>query len=264
MIKGLSLEFHGLRTDRIAADVDVLVEPGKTVEFVKMLESEGWIERATPFGATRMTTHSVTLVRNGWPTDLDVHHQFPGLLVGPEKAFEALWGNRQAAAAAGTATWVPDRSSAIVLWAIHSLRDGGKEPRHRAELERLVGEVLPILTAGERDQLGHRIVELGADHVLREVPELAGLIGEGEGTPDAEASASWHRKVRQAQDVTPWLQVLREATLLERPAVVWRAVWPSAHDLRLLDEELVDTPVGRARSRFRRIARLVNRFLARS
>lgn len=263
LIKGLPLRSQGLRTGHNSADVDLMVQPGSSEEVVRGLALEGWTVRPSPTSSERISLHSVTLCHPSWPNDIDLHHEFPGLLAGPERAFEVLWEHREQMMVAGFPCWIPDRASSIVIWALHSLRGTHTQPRHAVELAQLVNDVLPKLSEAERRELADRIVELGADEPLRVVPEFAEIIGDRRGPQAPGALEAWLGKVAQAHEVTPWLQVLREARPAERPGLVLRALWPSAHDLRLTDEFLVDTPLGRVRSRGRRAWRLVRRFVER-
>ena len=264
LIKGLPLRSHGLRAGHNSADVDLMVEPGSSDEVIRSLASLGWTVRPSTTPGERISLHSVTLCHQAWPNDIDLHHDFPGLLAGPERAFEVLWEHREQMLVAGFPCWMPDRASSIVIWALHSLRGTHTQPRHAIELAQLVNDVLPKLSEAERRELADRIVELGADEPLRVVPEFAEIIGDRRGPQAPGALEAWLGKVAQAHEVTPWLQVLREARPAERPGLVLRAIWPSAHDLRLTDEFLVDTPLGRVQSRGRRAWRLVRRYVERS
>lgn len=264
VIKGLSLEHHGLRAGHVSADVDLLVDPARFGELLDAITGVGWRLRPTTSGGRLMTHHSVTLLHPAWPNDIDVHTTFPGLLAGPEASFEVLWRNRAEASLASVSCWIPDRPSAIVIWALHSLRGSARQSRHESELRQLVVDVVPTLAEVERRRLGDRIVELGADRPLREVPELAVLSGDRHGpVADGEWDA-WQAKLAQARDASPWLQVLRAARPRERPRILAMAVWPSRRDLELLDPTTVATPIGRLHARLRRFGRLLRRVLERA
>lgn len=263
VIKGISLQHHRLRVGHVSSDVDVLVEPGCTQTLSSLAIRSGWRVRQGAAGDSRMTRHSITLSNAGWPSDLDLHSEFPGLLAGDARAFETLWANRDVIAVAGQPVCIPDRASSLVIWALHSLRGTATQHRHAQELERIVEAVLPKLSDSDREELAGRIVELGADEPLRTVPEFAEIIGDRRGSQAPGALQAWEAKVTQAHDVTPWLQVLREARPSDWTWLILRAAWPSARDLRLTDERLVDTPLGRVQSRGRRAWRLVRRIAAR-
>lgn len=262
-LKGIGLDYHGLRATHIPGDLDVLVEADRTPALEEGLSLAGWSGRVRANLDSRRSRYSITMLNPGWPVDIDLHHEFPGLLAGPERAFEVLWEHREQMMVAGFPCWIPDRASSIVIWALHSLRGTHTQPRHAEELAQLVNDVLPKLSEAERLELADRIVELGADEPLRVVPECAEIIGDRRGPRAPGALEAWLGKVAQAHEVTPWLQVLREARPAERPGLLLRAIWPSSHDLRLSDEFLVDTPFGRVQSRGRRAWRLVRRFVER-
>lgn len=257
LVKGLSLERHGLRQGHVSADVDLLVEPDQFEDLIRGLLERGWSRRPDTLMSGRMTTHSVALIKDGWPNDIDLHREYPGLLVGSARAFEVLWAHRVPATFAGICCWIPDRESAIVIWALHSLRGTDRQPRHRAELHQLATEILPRLSERERVTLGLRIGDLGAAP-LRSLCLPAGAWDE-HGAPDPAALIAWNRKLAQNRASSMWSQVLKEARPQEYPYLLFRAVWPSGDDLRLMDPGLVNTPVGRLRARLLRVTRLARK-----
>lgn len=258
VIKGLSLEHHGLRPGHVSADVDVLVEPARFDDLLDAIADAGWRLRPTTTGDRLMTHHSVTFLNPAWPNDLDIHSTFPGMLAGPEASFEALWTHREQAVFGGFPCWIPDRPSAVVIWALHSLRGSQRQPRHASELRQLI----PVVTAMPPDEaarLADRIVDLGAVRPLHVVPELAALTV-GRTAPEVDGSwDAWVGKVAQAHEASPWLQVLRDARPVEWPRLLVTAVWPTRRDLLVLDPSAVDTTLGRVQARLRRIGRLVRR-----
>lgn len=263
LIKGASLAHHGLRPQHASSDSDFLVEPDALLAVTHSMEKIGWNPRPETKSGARFTRHSRSFTCEGWPTDLDIHSEFPGLLSGPNSAFQSLWSHREMMMVAGHRVAVPDKASSIVIWALHSLRGTESQARHADELRQIREVVLPKLSESERQELADRIVELGADEPLRAVPEFAEIIGDRHGPQAPGALEAWQAKMAQAHEVTPWLQVLRDARPGDRPRMVVRAIWPSAHDLRLMDEVLVDTPLGRVQSRGRRAWRLVQRIVER-
>lgn len=141
LIKGLSLDYHGLRKGRESADVDFLVEPGKLPILIAKLLHWGWHERPATLLSRRFATHSVTLLQPGWPNDLDLHSEFPGLLAGSSVSFEALWRDRIQTSFAGQPCWIPNREASMVVWALHSLRGPGSSAREQFELATLKSEI---------------------------------------------------------------------------------------------------------------------------
>lgn len=263
VIKGASLESHGLRGPYSSSDLDLLCRPSDVQTLTESLLAAGWQLRPAWSVGDLAPRHSVALIHQGWPIDVDLHSQFPGLLTGPTAAFEALWASRVRIVAAGGPIWVPDRSSSIVIWALHSLRGASTQLRHATELFELTSTVLPRLSEAERSRLANRIVELGADEPLSVVPEFAELIGGRRGRQMPSARAAWTAELAQTHEISPWIQVLRGSPMSAWPKLLVRAAWPSAHDLRLMDEALVDTPLGRVQSRGRRAWRLVRRIVER-
>lgn len=254
VIKGLALAEHALRADRVSADVDVLLDSHEAVgELAEALASHGWRPRPGTFGSARMTTHSLTLSHPRWPNDLDVLGEFPGLS-GP--AFEAIWSTRKAMLG-GQRCWIPDPWSLVVIWALPSLRSSEEQPRHVTELADVVDGVLPTLSAFERNVLATRITQLGAAPAFGTTRGFDTLLA-GRHLP-SETNEAWQRTLEKTHSLTPWLQVLRDAPRRERPLVLWHALWPNAHDLRVMDPELVDTPLGRLIARARRWVKLARR-----
>ncbi len=263
IVKGVTRRHYGFAVVQPSSDVDVLAPPHDFEVLCTKASELGWRCRYSTQVEARRTTHSVTFVNDAWPCDLDIHRNFPGFLEKPARAFDVLWSRRVQIVIAGQPVWIPDRASSIVIWALHSLRSQATQARHAEELRQIREVVLPGLSEGERQELADRIVELGADEPLRVVPEFAEIIGDRHGPREPGALEAWTAKVTQAHEATPWLQLLRDARPGERPWLLFRAIWPSAHDLRLTDETLVDTPLGRVQSRGRRAWRLVKRIVQR-
>lgn len=263
IIKGPALAHHGLRREHVSADLDVLVEPAGAQRYLTAALVADWHPRQPTSGGARLKAHSVTLTNEGWPIDLDVHAAFPGILAQPDDAFEFLWRGRTEVILAGVPCWIPSREASLAIWALHSLRGTVMQPRHAQELRQIVEFVLPGLRGAERRALAECVVELAADEPLRAVPAFADLIGNRRGAQAPGAVAEWRRKVEQSKDASYWLQVLREAAVRDRPRLLIQSLWPSASELRLMDEHFVDTPLGRVQSRGRRAWRLVRRIVER-
>lgn len=262
VIKGLSLEFHELRPGYISADVDVLVEPDRFDSLVAALATDGWEARPSTALSTRLPHHSDTLLNPQRPNDIDVHSHFPGLLVTPRSAFDTLWENRVQVSLAGGACWIPDRISAIVIWALHSLRSTSKQPRHEAELSQLVDDVLPALSAAESQELARRIVSLGALRPLRAIPAVESLVDACSGALEVDgAYADWQQMIVMTHSRAPFIQALRSRPLRDWPWLIRWGVWPPREDLKLIDPSMVDTTVGRLKARSRRLTGFIRRLL---
>lgn len=129
-IKGVTLEEPRLRPFHESSDVDLLIGPRQMERLTTLLHEPGWPSRGTSSGARRITQHSCEWQHEDWPSVIDVHSEFPGLLVGREEAFEVLWRDPERVTVAGQQVWIPRRASSIVIWALHSLRGRATQARH--------------------------------------------------------------------------------------------------------------------------------------
>lgn len=259
VIKGMSLEAHGLRANYVSSDVDILVEPSRCHELVDLMVDIGWERRPFTLSERLRTHHSITLLNESWPNDLDLHTEFPGFLIAPAEAFEVLWRNRVEASAAGHSCWIPDRYSTMVIWALHSLRSSARYGRHERELRELLSGPLRQLSESDERQLIDRIWDLAAARPLQAVPEFAKLLAGRATVSDHTKYREWRSKVTASNEASPWLQLLRDARWWERPWLLARAIWPSSDDLRLRELDLVDSPLGRSYARLLRLSRFLTR-----
>ncbi|PJJ65650.1 nucleotidyltransferase family protein [Compostimonas suwonensis] len=256
-IKGPSLALHGLRPPRVSADVDVLVDPLRFDELFDALVSLGWSERPSTFASRAFTTHSRTLVADGWPCDIDAHHRFPGFLADPAVVFEALWRRRTTMRLAGVRCEVPDRAGSILILALHSLRSSTAVPRHRGELDHLIGAVGPALSETERADLAELALETGSVATLDSVLPALGV--DARATPEelaAPEALEWRRRVAAGAPITHhWLSAVMDAPWRGRPRLLLHALWPSAHDLRLDHPDIAPGSLALLRARWQRLGR---------
>lgn len=262
LVKGFSLEYHGLRKGYPFSDTDVLVDPDRAEVMSNQLEAAGWVERPVSFLGSVMTKHSRSYIQDCWPNDIDLHVEYPGLLVDSRLAFETLWSRRVEIRLAGQPCWIPDRHASMVMWGLHSLRGMSREHRYQRELELLAAELESASRDGHLVELMELVVELRADPMFPLLAE-AGSVIPTLPPPDPAALAEWKRKVTQATEVTPWLQVFRETPRRQRPALLWRALWLPAADLREAFPPTRDTPLARFGARIGRIKRLSSLWLNR-
>lgn len=253
-IKGPALHRHGLRDERVSADVDVLVEPARFAELCQAILAAGWTERPGMFISERTTLHSKTYLREGWPCDLDVHDFYPGFLADPADVFDALWERRVTLDFAHRACDAPDRIGALLILALHSLRGTTRQVRHADELEQLLRI---SLTDDERVDAAALALATGSAATLETVlPRLGVQVA----PPPAELSSrelrEWRERVASgAYGAYFWFLAFRRAPWPERPMIVWRAFWPTRRDLLVARPETVDTVGGRARARAGRLGR---------
>jgi len=254
IIKGRSLAHHGLREPRLSADIDVLVEPRRFDDFCRAIAAAGWRERDIGFLAGRLPSHSKTFVHADWPTDLDVHAQFPGFLSPPADVFEALWQHREQILCAHVECMTLDRVGSILVLGLHSVRSARSQVRHDRELQRLLRIQLNQTDRSAITDLARRT---GCVRTLGPVLFQLGVHadpGPHEYAPGA--LEDWRRRTALSRGrLVFWWSILREARWPEKPVVIRRAVWPSRDDLLRSRPDVVDTAYGRLRGRVGRLAR---------
>lgn len=239
-IKGLVADRYALRAPRIAADADVLVDPGRFSEFCALLTARGWhlrVEREVP---SLLGAHSVTMIRDDWPNDLDVHMRFPGFFAEDATVFDRLWETRSTMEMAHISVPVPSRAASAVIAALHSVRYT-KSVRHSGELERVADLLETDFTDVERAEFIDVARAGRAQWVLRELFER---IGEPYKTDaDARQRQLWNINRATIEDgaAVSWLSELREAALHRKPAVLVRALWISRADIPRNDPERMPT-----------------------
>lgn len=254
LIKGRALSDYGLRPRRTSADVDVLVDPARFAEYCTAIIDAGWEEFPGTFASDAFTLHSRSFRRSGWPNSFDVHSYYPGFLVAPGVAFDALWERRATAEFAHRRCPVPDRASSILILALHSLRGTDQQPRHRDELAAVRAL---ILTDAERIDLGDAARETGAAAALREILPAMGVVVEVSAddlrTPEYR---EWHRKTAEARGAAAsWLLLFGRARWRDKPGVIRQAVWPTRADFAINHPEVPDRWLPQVKARIARWAR---------
>lgn len=91
----------------------------------------GWHSRLGRFDSYPFPHHSVTVIHEAWPCDIDVHHRFPGFLSSPGPVFDALWARRVSIPMAGQHIDIPDFSSSVLIMVLHSARSSTDNPATR-------------------------------------------------------------------------------------------------------------------------------------
>lgn len=253
-IKGPSLYHHGLREQRLSADVDVLVEPARFDDLCRVLNGLGWKSRPSLFIDEINATHSVTFIHDQWPCDIDLHHRFPGFLATPDEVFEALWERRERMQLAHQWCQVQDRISGILLLALHSIRGAQSQPRHSQELAHLLS--IP-LSPRERASIADLAVRTGSAATLAHVlSDLKIAVDAAETISDPLMLRAWRERIDAGSEgAYPWLLALRKAPWRARPGIVWRSLWPSRQDLLVANPSTSDTASGRAEARLSRLHR---------
>lgn len=136
---------------RVSTDADVLVHPDHARRFVGLLQQRGW-RMVTSFRTGSAFEHAATL----WHNELgfvDVHRHFPGIELGPARAFELLWQSRHTTDIAHRPCSVPSVAYQLLLLLLHAARNGGPtsdttrrlwgnaNDAVRADVRRLAGEL---------------------------------------------------------------------------------------------------------------------------
>lgn len=225
-IKGLSLEFHGLRPSRTPADVDVLVHPDDFEALCRGLEEWGWRERMSRVVGRGQPHHSTTFLHPQWPCDIDVHLWFPGFLAPSDEVFGQLRRRSGAMTVAARRVPVPDLTGGALILALHSLRSTPENPRHASELRHLI-ELVRGWDKAERDDLACLARHTGCAQSLTPFWELVGLeVGGDHTVVSAVDLAQWQMKIDgRSSGLRVWADHIRAGgpgLLLRR---VCDAVW---------------------------------------
>lgn len=251
-IKGNALARQGLRKQRIPGDVDVLVAPEDFARLCAAIARAGWKARPQTLVGEAWSQHSTSFMMQGWPCDIDVHRYYPGLLTERGRAFDALWTAREAMCFAGQPVDVPSRAGNAILLALHSLRDGLSNPRHREELTGLLNVDFP---EDERAELVRLARDTGALGSLSDILPALGVAPEA--MPDVADSTElleWRSRVAaNSSGAYFWLVTLKRAPWRRKPSVLFRALWPTRRDLLIAHPEMPDTLIGRTRVRIARL-----------
>ncbi len=107
---------------RHSVDADVLVRPSQVDRLFKALSQHGW-RMAYDFADGSAFEHASTWQHRALE-HVDVHRQFPGIGLDPEKAFDALWAERHHTTLAGHLCPVPDVTAQRLILLLHAARGG--------------------------------------------------------------------------------------------------------------------------------------------
>ncbi|WP_375163780.1 nucleotidyltransferase family protein [Herbiconiux gentiana] len=228
IIKGLAAELQGLRAARTYADVDVIAHPAAAQRAISALAKEGWQPRVTLWTADKLEMHSVTLVHERWPCDIDVHHRFPGFLAPPGEVFDLLWQRREQIEVAHSPAFIPDTAASAAILGLHGLRKPNA-PRSKVELGQLVERL-------RRDSaLGAEVVQFaaraGCSETLAPVLLAAGLPVAPGRVGDKRALRDWHRRTSVESRTGRWLSYLGGVPWQNRPRELAKLLWPPQESL---------------------------------
>lgn len=237
LIKGPTLASHGLRDPRESVDVDVLIAPDELTTFIRGLESSGWHPYALSPAPPVIPEHSVTLVHERWPLELDVHHRFPGFLAEPQRVFDEFWKRRQQFQQAHQLVAMPDLASSILVAALNYERD---PVRCAGTLDSLRERSRKLLSQDQVNELADLARQTGCADTLHEFLDALGAPSVGVGEADPTALAAWH--LYQTINTiagsggsvlgVAWFEEIRRSRWHRRPAILWRALMLTENDLR--------------------------------
>ena len=251
VIKGQSLAHHGLRPARTSADVDVLVEPQLFDELCAEIRVAGWRQRATTEVGAVWAGHSLTLLSDTWPCDIDVHRYFPGFLNDPATTFDLLWESRIQMQLAHQPVAVPSRVGSILIAGLHQLRDG----ETRADKLELANLASAELSDDERVDLIALAESTGALEPARELLATLG-IRDGELPPprDSPPLRAWRSRVdAKASGAFFWMLLIERTPASKRLGVLRRALWPPRETLFINHPGAHDTLLNRTKLRLARL-----------
>jgi len=240
-IKGGFAADFGLRDRRSSADADILIDPNNIERLCDQLGDRGWHTRAGRLPPTFIDLHSVTLINDRWPCDLDIHRYFPGFFAPPEVVFELLWEGRVVHRETGIEVLTPSRAGMAVVVALHAARTPYLD-KSRRDLETVRDAVsLDFTRAETADFLA--IVRGGrAQWVLEDLLTTLGLPA----TDDAAASEkqAWRRNQQRASDKSAdlWIREVAEAPLFRKPGVLLEVLWVPREHIPRNDPNRLPTP----------------------
>ncbi|MFD7870005.1 nucleotidyltransferase family protein [Microbacterium sp. NPDC059771] len=230
-LKGPFAAEYGLRDRRPSADADVLVDPAALPALRERLEQRGWHTRAGRMPPTFIDLHSVTLIHDDWPCDIDLHRFFPGFLAAPEVVFELLWQGREVHRAGGAAVLTPSRAGMAAVVALHAARDPHVS-KNRRDAESVRTAVATRFTAAEVREFCDIVRGGRAQWVLRELIAEAGLpLTADDATADEKALWLRNQQPAPAKAASLWIREIADAPLRHKVRVLLHALWVPRDDI---------------------------------
>lgn len=249
-IKGPLATELGMRPARFSSDVDVLVEPGRSVQLVSALSDLGWKERFNfPGHPVIVDKHSTSLFHPQWPCDIDVHHAWPGFFIEPESSFNRLWETSQTVSLAHKNIRVPDNLHHSLIMALHALREPNTS-RGKSQYS----HVVRYLSEHFPDEISRKEIVNEINYFKSGPPLLPLVLDLGLENVNNEALADmrlWNIRGNQQRSLT-WIFAFNESSLKEKPKILWAALFPSATALRYKYPEFIDRPLGLLRAWLKR------------
>lgn len=232
LVKGDSYTHHGLRNERVHADIDVLLSPDDVTPFLAAMTDLGWHSRYGEYDDYPLPSHSKTLIHERWPIDIDVHRRFPGFLRDPRQVFEELWDTRSEVTLAGRRVPVTGLAASALVLALHSVRSKLDDPRYAPELERLC-EAARGWDTKTRDDVRDLAIRTGCSQSLAQVLPRLGVeanLPDGADPIDLQRWAS--NLERGFPSPSLWFRNFRGSPLHSWPRMLWDTIWPNEAYLR--------------------------------
>ncbi|MHC9045971.1 hypothetical protein ACYX8G_15415 [Microbacterium saperdae] len=240
-IKGPFAAAFGLRDQRVSADADILVEPAKIELVCAELDRRGWHPRAGRTPPTFIDMHSVTLIHDAWPCDLDVHRYFPGFLASPEVVFDLLWQGREIHRAAGGEVATPSRAGMAAIVALHAVRTPDLA-KSRRDLVTVRESISTRFTRAEVDDFCAIVAAGRAQWVLRDLIDEVGLpLTEDDATPAEKRLWEKNQQPALTKAASLWLREVADAPMLQKPGAIIHALWVPREHIPRNDPQRVPT-----------------------
>lgn len=233
VVKGSTMNHHGLRSPQTSSDVDVLLAPSEADAFEATLGRIGWRRRMGEIAGLPVTHHSATFLHDDWPCDIDVHRSFPGFLADPARVFDILWERRETMPAAGQLVTIPDFASSVLILALHAARSNPDDTSRRYEVTELV-RLSEGWTDERRADVGRVATATGAAAAL---PNLLPRLGidplVDASVVEPGALAAWNRRAAgSSSGTTTWLRFIVRGPVGDLPRRLRVALLPDADQLR--------------------------------
>lgn len=255
-IKGPHQNSLGLRPERQSVDVDALTHPDDVERLRFALAEAGWHVRVPLTGPRVLPLHSATLACQGWPCELDLHHQFPGFFEDASGVFDLLWKRRRLATFADVPVSVPDLVSSVLIAALHLERD---RQQRAVELEHLIRAVDQRLAPEELVELGELARATGSAGALTSFLNSVGAPLKLGGDDTASNMRAW--AIRSATGDThgvAWLYRLRHGTWREKFSLITHGLLSTEAELRATFPQARPGPAGLWQARWWRLRRAVS------
>ncbi len=240
-VKGTFATEYGLREARLSADADIMAEPSALERLCERLGDRGWHTRAGRMPPTFIDLHSITLINDRWPCDLDIHRFFPGFFAAPEVVFELLWRTRDVHRTRGGEVLTPSRAGMAVIVALHAAR-----APYLARSQQDLAAVREAIATRFRDDEVEDFCEIvrggRSQWVLRDLIADLGLPLTDDDATDAE-KRTWTRNQQPVAEKSAslWIREIRNAPLRKKPSVVIHALWVPRVDIPRNDPERIPT-----------------------